>query len=142
MFFQKINRSDPEKVFIVVKNSWSTAALAEGNVVCWDYTTDADGVGVTKPTTALLKLVAGVAAGAIAVGDYGLIQVYGHCTTALVDGTTGVNPGAALQGVDAQWHLAKGNVGVTAAGASYNFIAGETYTTGAAVAKKVFIRCL
>jgi hypothetical protein len=142
MFFQKINRTDPEKVFIVVKNSWSTAALAEGYVVCWDYTTDADGVGVTQPTTALLKLAAGVAADAIAVGEYGLIQVYGHCTTATVDGTTGVNVGVALQAVNGAWNLAKGNVGVTAAGASYNFIAGETYTTGAAAAKKVFLRCL
>lgn len=142
MFFQKINRSDPEKVFIVVKNSYSTASLSEGNVVCWDYTTDADGVGVTRPTTALLKLAAGVAAQTIAAGDYGLIQVYGHCTTATVDGTTGINPGVALQPVNNAFNLAIGNVGVTAAGASYLFLAGQTYTTGAAAAKKVFIRCL
>jgi len=142
MFAQAINPGDPEKIFIVVKNSYSTAALAVGNVVSWDYTTDADGVSVTRPTTALLKLAAGVAAEAIPINDYGLIQVYGHCTSALVDGTTGVHLGSALQPVNDLFSLAVANIGVTAAGASYNFLVAETYTTGSITAKKVFIRCL
>ena len=33
MLFQRINRSNPEKVFIVVYNSYSTAALTNGQGV-------------------------------------------------------------------------------------------------------------
>lgn len=81
MLFRRVSRTDPEKIFVVVKNSWSTAALANGYVVQWDFTTDVDGVGVTQPTgmaTNLGNACAGVAAEAIAAGDYGLVQVYGY----------------------------------------------------------------
>jgi len=81
MLFQRIKRTDPEKIFIIVKNSWSTAALADGYVVQWDFTTDVDGVGVTQPqgmATNFGSAVAGVAVEAIAIGDYGLVQVYGY----------------------------------------------------------------
>ena len=142
MLFQRLNRSDPEKVFIVVKNSWSSAAITVGQVVVWDYTTDADGVGVTKPTTALRKMPAGVVEYAsIAAGDYGLIQVYGHNANCLVDGTTGVDPGVPLTVVDGQWHLVIQATAVAAA-ASSGFVCGQLYTTGAAAAKKVFLKLL
>jgi hypothetical protein len=141
MLFQRLNRSDPEKVFIVVKNTYSTAAITVGQVVCFDYTTDADGVGVTQPTTALLKLAAGVVETAsIAVGDYGLVQVYGHNANALVDGTTGIGIGVPLKVKNGSFALDV--AGVTATGASYLFVAGIAYTTGAAAAKKVFVRCM
>lgn len=81
MLFQRIKRSDPEKVFIIVKNSWSTASLANGYVVQWDFTTDVDGVGVTQPqgmATNFGSAVAGVAVETIAHEDYGLVQVYGY----------------------------------------------------------------
>lgn len=82
MLFQRINRSDPEKIFIVVKNSYSTAALSNGQAVIWDWTTDCDGVGVTlgiaTNNVAAGQDVAGVAAESIAAGGYGLIQVYGY----------------------------------------------------------------
>ena len=82
MFFQRINRSDPEKIFIVVKNSYSTASLTNGQVVIWDWTTDVDGVGVTLATAtenvSAGQDVAGVAIETIASGAYGLLQVYGY----------------------------------------------------------------
>lgn len=81
MLFQRINRSDPEKVFVVAYNSYGTASLTNGQPVIWDYATDADGVGVTKPTANLVShgaSVAGIAAETIAAGSYGLIQVYGY----------------------------------------------------------------
>jgi len=81
MLFQRINRTDPEKVFIVVKNSYSTGSLSNGQAVRWDYTTDKDGVGVTKPTANAVShgvSIAGIAAETIAHGSYGLIQVYGY----------------------------------------------------------------
>ena len=81
MLFQRINRSDPEKVFIVVKNSYSTASLTNGQAAMWDYDTDADGVAVTKPAANAVShgiAIAGIAAETIAAGSYGLVQVYGY----------------------------------------------------------------
>ena len=102
MLLQRINRSDPEKIFIVVKNTYSTASLTNGQAVIWDYATDADGVGVTKPTdTAAVKALhngtafAGIAAQAIAAGAYGLIQVYGYHSAVRVRSWTGGVPGIA-----------------------------------------------
>jgi hypothetical protein len=82
MLFQRINRSDPEKVFVVVKNSYSTASLTNGQAVIWDWTTDKDGVGVTLATATENVSggsdFAGVASETIAAGSYGLVQVYGY----------------------------------------------------------------
>jgi len=82
MLFQRVNRTNPEKVFIVAKNSYGTASLTNGQAVIWDWTTDGDGVGVTLATaTANVSCgvdVAGIASETIAAGDYGLLQVYGY----------------------------------------------------------------
>jgi hypothetical protein len=145
MLFQRLNRSDPEKVFIVVKNSYSTAAITVGQVVVFDYTTDQDGVGVTQPSAALLDMPAGIVETAsIAAGEYGLIQVYGHNANALVDGTTGLVAGDSLKISDASFNLTKEATPVASAvGALFpGFVAGELYSTGAAAAKKVFIRLM
>lgn len=80
MLFQRVNRSDPEKIFVVAYNSYSTASLTNGQCVQWDLT-DHDGVSVTRPSaraTSAGFLAAGVAAETIAAGSYGLIQVYGY----------------------------------------------------------------
>lgn len=82
MLFQRINRTSPEKVYIVAKNSYSTASLTNGQPVIWDWTTDCDGVGVTLATAtenvSAGQDVAGIAVATIAAGDYGLLQVYGY----------------------------------------------------------------
>jgi hypothetical protein len=82
MLFARINRSNPEKIFVVAKNSYSTAALSNGQAVIWDWTTDMDGVGVTRATATVNEAagtdIAGIAVEAIAAGDYGLLQVYGY----------------------------------------------------------------
>ena len=82
MLFQRVNRTNPEKVFIVAKNSYSTASLTNGQAVIWDWTTDVDGVGVTLATaTENVSCgidVAGIASETIAAGSYGLLQVYGY----------------------------------------------------------------
>src|SRR5512139_555203 len=141
MRFQAINRGDPEKVFITVKNTYSTAAITVGQPVVFDYVTDADGVGVTQGVTATLPLSAGIVETAsIAVDDYGLVQVYGHNANALVDGTTGVSVGKPLKIKTGTFTLDV--AGTTATGAASIFVAGQAYTTGAAAAKKVFIRAL
>ena len=82
MQFTRANRTDPEKIFMVFKNSYSTAALSNGEAVMIDYATDADGVGVTVPaargTVHNGSTIAGIAAATVAAGAYGLVQVYGY----------------------------------------------------------------
>ncbi len=36
MLWQRVNRTNAEKGFIVAKNSYGTAALANGQAVMWD----------------------------------------------------------------------------------------------------------
>lgn len=95
MLFQRINRTDPEKVFVTVYNSYSTAALSNGQAVIWDFATDADGVGVTRPTARATNAgvaAAGIVAEAIASGAYGLCQVYGYHSAARMRTVTGGTP--------------------------------------------------
>lgn len=101
MLFQRVNRDDPEKIFVVAKNSY-TVALSNGQAVIWDIATDKDGVGVERPTAIATNLgiaAAGIAAEAIAVNDYGLIQVYGYHSAVRVRVATSeelIVPGTAL----------------------------------------------
>ncbi len=82
MLFQRINRSSPEKVFVVVLNNYTTAALTNGQGVNWDFINGLDGVKVTMPlaraTNRGLAAAGIVASGSIASADYGLVQVYGY----------------------------------------------------------------
>lgn len=96
MLFSRVNRSDPERVFIVVKNSYSTASLSNGQAVQWDFNTDIDGVGVTIPTARATNAgmaFAGIAAETIAAGAYGLIQVYGYHSAVRTRSKTSSAPG-------------------------------------------------
>jgi hypothetical protein len=99
MIFQRINRTDPEKVFVVAYNSYSTAAITVGQVVNWDFITDVDGVGVTRPlaraTNAGFGVAGAVASASIAAGAYGLIQVYGYHSALRVRTVTGGTPAVA-----------------------------------------------
>ena len=98
MIFQRINRSDPEKIFIVAKNSYSSASLTNGQAVIWDFNTDVDGVGVTRPTARATNggiAIAGVAAETITAGSYGLLQVYGYHSALRVRSTTSEAPAGA-----------------------------------------------
>lgn len=141
MQFQQINGTDPEKVFIIVKNGYSTGAFSAGNAVAWDYTTAADGITCTQPTTALLALPAGIVKTAsIAYGDYGLVQVYGHCTTAYVDGSSGTAIGSGLVMQNGSYQLIIGTA-ITPCGVQWA-VCGQAHSTGAAAAKKVFLRCM
>jgi len=98
MLFQRINRSDPERVFVIAKNSY-TVALSNGQSVVWDYTTDVDGVGVERPPARAVNggfAFAGIAAETIGISAYGLIQVYGYHPAARVRIKTSSTPSIAL----------------------------------------------
>jgi hypothetical protein len=95
LLFQRINRTDPEKVFVTVFNTYSTAAMSNGQAVQWDYPTDKDGLGVTRPTaraTSAGMAGAGIIAEAIAAGSYGLMQVYGIHSAVRARTVTGGTP--------------------------------------------------
>ena len=98
MLFARINRANPEKVFVVAKNSYSTASLTNGQAVIWDFATDADGVGVTRPSARATNggaAVAGVASETIASDDYGLIQCWGYHSAVRARSITGGSPAIA-----------------------------------------------
>jgi hypothetical protein len=142
MYFQQINPgTDPEKIFITVKNTYGTSAITTGQAVVWDLTTDLDGVGVTRCTAALASVPAGiVASSSIAAGGYGLVQVYGINPNAYIDGSSGCIGGIHLRIVTQTFNLLRISTAATA-GASYTFISAAVDSTGAAVAnQKVFIR--
>jgi hypothetical protein len=147
MLFQRVNRSDPEKVFVVGYNS-SADSWSNGYPVRWDYTTDADGVGMEKIAAdgaggIGYMAVAGIVAETIASGAYGLVQVWGyHSAVRLRQNTaTKLLAGAALQSAGALYCLE----GVTVTGTLANaypkgFALGSVVWTTAATA--AFIMCL
>lgn len=92
MLFQRVNRDDPEKIFIVAYNSTATT-MTNGQPAMWDYVTDKNGVGVIKPRAIGAdnrgNAFAGIAAESIAASDYGLFQVYGYHSAVVVTPATG-----------------------------------------------------
>ena len=151
MRFQRINRSDPEKIFIVVMNSYSTASLSAGQAVQWDYTTDQNGVSVTIPrarATSSGAAIAGVVAETIALNAYGMVQVYGYCSNARVRCISGGAPAMAAGAPLAinaagsvfcleNWDTGSTNLQVQTAGFAIGY---TSLWTTAAVA--VFLKCL
>lgn len=98
LLMQRINRTDPERIFVTVYNSYSTAAMSNGQGVIWDFATDADGISVTRPTARATNAglaAAGVIAEAIAAGAYGLMQVYGYHSAVRMRTVTGGTPAIA-----------------------------------------------
>lgn len=92
---QRVNRSDPEKLFVTVFQSYSTAAGTNGQAYIWDFATDKDGLGVTRPTARATNAgiaAAGVLAEAVAAGGYGLVQVYGYHSAVRCRTVTGGSP--------------------------------------------------
>lgn len=89
MEFARTRREDPERIFIVYKNSYSTATLTNGQWCSVDIVTDRDGVGVTKPAGANRTTVAGCVVQSIVHQDYGLVQVFGYKSDARCLGGSG-----------------------------------------------------
>lgn len=149
MLFQRVNRTDAEKVFVVVYNA-SGGAFTTGQCMVWDCGTSADGIRVTTPATATLSSFAGLASAGIANAAYGLAQVYGYTASASVinDITTALVAGLVFVPVDASANLNCNAAGTNAAAGDNGFLfAMQTNTTAtagaiAAAATKVFIRAL
>ncbi len=84
MIIQRINRTNPEKVFIVGRNDTATA-FTQGAPVTFTFDATRDGldlVAAKAGAAAKAHLVAGLADTAIGVSAYGLVQCYGVRTDA------------------------------------------------------------
>jgi hypothetical protein len=82
MLFSRINKTDPEKVFIVVK---AGEALIQGKPVCYHFSGTDDGkLGYLANAAADHSTVCGIADAAIPSGSYGLVQCYGYRSDAYV----------------------------------------------------------
>ena len=147
MLLQRVNRTDAERVFVVVYNATGAACVA-GDALTLDHVTTPDGVRAITPTTANLNLV-GLAASAIPASSYGLAQAYGLCTFASVipDVTTAQAAGITLMPTNASANLggvaAKTAVSTGASVSQITLLATvATMTTPARTNGTVFIRCL
>jgi len=91
ILFQRISRTSPEKIFVIVKNNFSTAALTIGQAVQWDFAGAADGVSVTRPSARDQS---------IAIAGFGLVQVFGIHSSArmriVTAGSPNIAPGRPL----------------------------------------------
>lgn len=136
MLFQRIKRSDPEKVFAIFKNNEATA-MVDGDCVVTD-TTAADGVGAKYSTAAVHLNTIGIVAGNdIAAGDYGTVQVYGYHPN--VKGNANIVAAAtSIKNDDA---VAR-NVELGAVGDEPQSQIGHALAATAAGRVKVFLRCM
>lgn len=148
MLFQRVNRTDAEKVFVVVYNA-SGGAFTTGQAMCWDCGTSADGIRVTTPATATLSAFAGLATAGIANGAYGLAQVYGYTASASVkpDITTALAAGSIMLPVNGSADLScDDSAGRDNSDGKSGFLiamqTNTTMTTPVASSHKVFIRAL
>lgn len=155
MIFKRLNRTDPESVFIVARNSEGSTLTAD-SMCAWEMASASiDGVRVRQPDTSHLGSITGIVDAAIADGAYGLVQVYGYRSTSRVFQTnTSQDTGAFMEASLGAAHLssyASSETFASATTASVThrpgpfFILGESIASSAAsatISAKVFIRCL
>ena len=144
MLFKRLNRTDAERVFVVMQANAS--GIAADDVVQLELAAaSVDGVKVIQPASANLLATVGVADAAIASGAYGLVQVYGYRSTSRIGPTdsTQTSLGQALTPVAGQDYFA------TITSLSMNgtpiAILLESLATGTSsntVSKKIFLRCM
>lgn len=141
-FSQVIQRGEPEYRVANLRNTEASTSITVGQPVCYDYTTDADGVGVLLPTTAHLQFPAGLSVGTIAAGEYGLVCTSGHFASGAVEGTTDVAIGDPLIITNAATSLSKATLVTNAIGQfKACFVAGAAQAANSVVATKVFVNC-
>lgn len=150
MIFQRLSRTDPERVFVVVQNN-SGSTMAKDTTAQLDLASASiDGVKVRVPAAGNEYAFVGIADAAIAANDYGLCQVYGYRSTSSVFQTnTSQDTGVPLVPVAGQAYLSSvlsttaSNVNVTQQ--PIFAVLGESIVNSAGsatVSRKIFIRAL
>jgi hypothetical protein len=111
MLFQQLNRTDAEKVFIIVKNT--SGATLDANLPTYFETDEvSDGLAVSQMVSSGALLFAGITNASIADDAYGLVQVYGYrqsCVVAPIGTSFTLAPGGRLIGVAGAAYLAYGS---------------------------------
>jgi hypothetical protein len=143
MQFQRINRSDAEKVFIICQNV-SGSTMTAGYSCVFDTGASVDGVRVTKASSTDVGAFAGVADADIANNAYGKVQIYGYRSSAYIYSSAGDSvTGDGLSCV-ADWGLTP--VASSGSAKAFGFLC-EAVSSSAASSQyhltaKVFIRAL
>lgn len=78
MLIQQLNRTDPERVQLVVVNVDGGGSISVGQGACFPITgASIDGISVVNSTAALARGFIGVATQNIAINAYGLVTAWG-----------------------------------------------------------------
>lgn len=150
MLFQRLNQTDPERVFIIARNN-EGAAMVAGQAVQWELASASiDGVRVRDMDTGNLWAFTGLCDAALADGEYGLIQVYGYRSTSVIFQTgTSMDTGLALVPVAGQDYLSSvATAFVSTDSFSINNIVAvlaesvASSSASATISKKLFLRAL
>ena len=145
MIFKRVNRTDPESVFIVMQAN-ETGVSADDVVQLELTAASVDGVKVVQPNTAELNATVGIADAAIGNGAYGLVQIYGYRSTSrvLMTGTSHAL-GVVLAPVAGSDMLATA-ASVGPGGYLPAFVLLETAASApgadSTISKKIMIRCM
>lgn len=87
MLIQQLNRTDPERIQIIVLNTDGGGSLTTGLGVCQNEAANSiDGVSSVKFTGARQKGFVGVAAQDIAINSYGRVTAWGYAASVQVSG--------------------------------------------------------
>lgn len=146
MIGQRVNRGDPERLFMVFKNN-EGATMPKDSVAQLDLRAgSADGVNIVQPNTAEQHAAVGIVDAALTDQSYGLIQVYGYRSTSLVNNSgTSVAVGLPLAAVAGSDVLSTVNTGAILT-TFFKMIAvlmeSSTSSATSAVSLKIFVRAL
>lgn len=155
MIFQRVNRTDPERVFIVARNSEGSTLNAD-DVAAWETASaSVDGVRVRQPDTAHAGSIVGIIDAAITDQSYGLVQVYGYRSTSRIFQTnTSQDTGDFMEASLAAAHLSSydssqsitstTDVSITHRPGPW-FVLAETIASSSAsstISARMFVRCL
>lgn len=90
MLIQQLNRTDAERVQLIVKNVDGGGSITTGYPVALCIAAaSTDGVSAVRGVVALNKAFAGVAAQDIAINSYGLVTAWGYCGSILLSQSVG-----------------------------------------------------
>ena len=143
MLFKRVSRSSPEVAYVVVQNV-SGSTITSGYACAFDTGASVDGVRVSRVGTTRLQSFAGVADSDIADQAYGLVQVYGYRSSALIWSSTGTSAtGDNLTVTASQWGMTPATTGGTAK--AWGFLCEAVSASSSSpyqTTAKVFIRAL
>jgi hypothetical protein len=154
MDIQALGKSDPEKIFLHIKNVAGATITANMAVCLCCDANSVDGISVVQPYTAGLKGWVGIADKDIADAGYGRVQSWGYRDSVLIshEGTSiTITIGDALVAINGKWGCnTSGGVNLStltdasAHNLSKYIIAASTVpnTLSAATYVKGIIRCL